>query len=222
MKGLLITFEGIDGVGKTTQIQMCADWLHTWNLSVVVTREPGGTDLGYKIRELFLDKSLPTCNKAELMLLMADRAQHIEEFIKPQLETGAIVLCDRFTDSTLAYQGSSQGVEQRFLQEYIRGLNHFVTEGLQPDLTIWLDADVELCEQRRQARGTNDRIEGNDREFHQRVRIGYAQLADAFPKRIRVINADDTPEEVHRSIRWVMYDLITKYVHDLHGGTKSC
>jgi dTMP kinase len=212
MSGKLIVFEGVEGSGKTTQLRRCSEWLQTsgigsefgaiaQEISVVVTREPGGTSLGLGLRKLLLEAdSSPIQDRAELLLYAADRAQHVEEFLKRQLEKGAIILCDRYTDSTIAYQGYGRGLDLKLIQQ----LNQIATDGLESNLTLWLDVDVELGLNRARQRGTADRIEQADLEFHKRVQQGFAALAASCPQRIVRIDASKSEEEVHLAIQEIL------------------
>jgi dTMP kinase len=201
MSGKLIVFEGGEGAGKTTQIHQAADWLQGLcgkDRSVVVTREPGGTKLGREIRQLLLENSHhQISNRTELLLYGADRAQHVESKILPHLDRGDIVLCDRFTDSTIAYQGYGRG----FDRSEIDTVNRLATGGLQSDLTFWLDLDVEIGLQRVLSRGTPDRMELANLDFHRRVRQGYQELANSYPNRIVRIDADRSEAAVQMEIR---------------------
>ena len=203
MKGKFIVFEGVEGAGKTTQIQQTATWLQSYygkERSVVTTREPGGTELGRRIRQLLLDDlDFTVDNRTELLLYAADRAQHIESVIKPQLECGSIVLCDRFTDSTIAYQGYGRG----FDLQTIESVNTLATGGLNSDLTIWLDLDVSIGLQRALERGEPDKMERSTLEFHQRVQQGYQELANRYPDRIVRIDADRPIEFIQAEIQSV-------------------
>jgi dTMP kinase len=204
MKGKFIVFEGVEGSGKTTQIQLTAAWLqrsYGKARSVVTTREPGGTDLGQQIRQLLLnDTKIQVENRAELLLYAADRAQHIETVILPQLELGNIVLCDRFTDSTIAYQGYGRG----FDLAQIDRVNQLATDGLQSDLTIWLDLDVSIGLARAARRGEPDRMERANIDFHQRVQWGYQELANSYPERIVRIAADRAESVVQAEIQTIL------------------
>jgi dTMP kinase len=212
MHGLLIVFEGVEGSGKTTQMQRGLDWLQGSGLSscigegsektpVVVTREPGGTLLGVSLRQLLLEgHSLTIQDRTELLMYAADRAQHVEEFLKPQLASGAIVLCDRYTDSTVAYQGYGRGLDLNLIQQ----LNQIATDGLESNLTLWLDIEVETGLKRARQRGIADRIEQADLEFHRRVQQGFVQLAQLYPERIVRIDASKSEEEVHLAIQEIL------------------
>ncbi|AFZ44390.1 thymidylate kinase [Halothece sp. PCC 7418] len=202
MKGQFIVFEGIEGGGKTSQIEQTREWLQKGGLGkpldVIQTREPGGTELGQKLRSLLLnDHSLHIDDRSELLLYAADRAQHVNQFLKPQLKEGKIILCDRFIDSTTAYQGYGRGLDL----DLIRQLNAIASDGLESDLTLWLDVEVETGLQRVQERGKRDRVEESDLAFHQRVREGYTALAEQFPQRIIPINANESPQQVQAAIQ---------------------
>lgn len=199
MSGKLIVFEGVEGCGKTTQLQRCHQWLTSFNS--VVTREPGGTQLGLKLRQLLLSADHGIIHdSAELLLYAADRAQHVEEVLMPQLRNGAIILSDRYTDSTVAYQGYGRGLSLSLINQ----LNLIATGGLESDLTLWLDVDVEVGLERTKNRGKLDRIEQADLEFHVRVQQGYAQLAKACPQRIARVDANLDEESVNKQIQEIV------------------
>jgi dTMP kinase len=207
MSGKFIVFEGVEGAGKTTQIQKTADWLQNLNgkhQSVFITREPGGTELGRQIRQLLLnDPNSWVGNRTELLLYGADRAQHVESFIRPHLDRGDIVLCDRFTDSTIAYQGYGRG----FDRSEIDRVNQVATGGLQSDLTFWLDLDVTIGLERVLLRGKPDRMELATLDFHQRVRQGYQELANVYPNRIVRIDANQSESFVQKEIQAILLQL---------------
>jgi len=170
--GVFVVFEGVEGSGKTTQIDRLEAWLRdNQDAPVIRTREPGGTELGQQVRALLLDAKNrePIADRAELLLFAADRAQHVERFIRPQLAAGAIVLCDRFTASTIAYQGYARGLDL----ETIDRLNAIATAGLAPDLTVWLDLDPAVGLDRARDRGEVNRLDRESLAFHERVRAGY-------------------------------------------------
>jgi len=199
-QGKFITIEGSEGVGKTTQIAALRDALQERGLEVIVTREPGGTPRAERIRELLLtptDEPMPmTC---ELLLMFAARATHIENLIRPALERGAWVVCDRFTDATYAYQGEGRGVRR----EEIANLERFVQAELRPDLTLLLDAPIEIGAARAAARdgeGKRDRFEQERQDFFERVRSAYLERARAQPGRFAVIDATADRESVQQAI----------------------
>lgn len=192
-KGVLITFEGGEGAGKSTLMQKVYDFLRERYENVVKTRAPGGTKVGEQIRELLLHKDeLALYNRAELLLFLADRAQHVHEVLRPALERNCIILCDRFHDSTLAYQGVARG----FGEEVVKDLCLFAAENLQSDLTIYLDIDPKIGLERIKAnRPLQDRMEAEHIEFHQKLRNGYQKIAKEEPERFKTIDAK-APVEV--------------------------
>jgi dTMP kinase len=201
MNGKLIVFEGVEGCGKTTQMQLCFQWLESLNISVVLTREPGGTELGKDLRGLLLSKS---ANKSiseitEILLYAADRAQHIEEELKPNLAMGKYILCDRYTDSTIAYQGYGRGLDMSL----INNLNQIATGGLTSDITIWLDVDVEVGLWRKRGQAL-DRIEQETMDFHRRVQWGYTELAVSYPSRIVRVDGSASQEVVQQNIQNIL------------------
>ena len=202
MNGKLIVFEGVEGCGKTTQIQLCSQWLESLNISVVLTREPGGTELGKDLRRLLLEKSpnKPVGEVTELLLYAADRAQHIEEELKPNLATGKYILCDRYTDSTISYQGYGRGLNMSIINQ----LNQISTGGLESDLTIWLDVDVEVGLSRKRGQATLDRIEQETIAFHRRVQQGYTELAGSYPSRIMRVDGTSSQDIVQKSIQEIL------------------
>lgn len=198
-KGLFFTFEGIDGAGKSTQLKFFQDWLKEQGLDVLIVREPGGTVIGEKIREVLLNKKnggmVPM---TELLLFEAARAQITEEVIKPSLALGKVVICDRFYDSTYAYQGYARDMGS----ETVTYLNNLATAGLSPDMTFVLDIDVDFALERRVGRGeAADRMEALGIAFQKEVRKGYLEAAGKEPERIKVVDASGTPEEIFESIK---------------------
>lgn len=199
-----ITFEGVEGCGKTTQIRLLAEALNQSGKQVLLTREPGGCPISDKIRAILLDSlNSEMTPKAELLLYAAARAQHMDEVIIPALERGSIVLCDRFTDATLAYQGFGRNLDIKLISE----LNETATSGLKPDLTILIDCPVETGLQRAIARieagsASNcnhlreERFEKESVEFHQRVRDGYLRLAENSPDRFILVDGSKSVEEI--------------------------
>lgn len=207
MKGKFITFEGADGGGKSTQVQMAAAWLQQRGYEVVTTREPGGTVLAEKVRELVLDPNLPLNSTSQSLLYLAARSEHVEKVIRPALETGKIVLCDRFSDSTLVYQGLSLGKELAELT-VLQQLCSFATAGLEPDLTLVLDGRPEKLAKRRELRGVTDRYEQQGLAFQHRLRDGFLTLAKAEPARIKVLNAEGSTEEVAEAVQKALAKLL--------------
>jgi dTMP kinase len=198
---MFITIEGPDGSGKTTQVVPLSEYLIQSGYQVLITREPGGTAIGDQIRRVLSDlKNTGMHPRSETLLFLAARAQLVEEVIKPHLEKGYIVLCDRYADSTMAYQGYGHQYE---IQQ-IRSLISFATGGLNPDLTILLDLDVQTG-LKRKARGNEwNRLDAYSLEFHERVRQGYAALVEAEPDRWVVIDADQPADRIQEMIRKVV------------------
>jgi dTMP kinase len=206
MSGKFIVFEGVEGAGKTTQLRQTAEWLHSYSSeqAIIITREPGGTELGQKIRQLLLeDLASEIGDRTELLLYAADRAQHVEAVIRPQLDRGNLVLCDRFTDSTVAYQGYGRGFDRSEIDQ----INQLATGGLQSDLTIWLDLDVEIGLGRVALRGQPDRMEQANLDFHKRVRQGYQELANTYPNRIVRIDANQSELIIQAEIQAILKQL---------------
>lgn len=184
-KGLFLTLEGPDGGGKTTQAEKIAQWFRLYGRIAVVTREPGGTEAAENIRELALDPALSISPKTEALLQLAARADHVDQLIRPSLKEGKVVICDRFSDSTLVYQGMIGGIDV----DELRQLGNFATGNLTPDLTILLDGDPEQLLRRRQDRGVVDKFELAGLAFQKKVREGYLTLAKAEPDRFLVVDA---------------------------------
>lgn len=196
MSGLFITLEGGDGAGKTTQSELLAGWLEERGREVVRTREPGGTTLGVELRRLLLHGGAVN-PRAEALLYAADRAQHIATIVRPALERDAVVVQDRYIDSSLAYQGAGRVLEL----EDVRRISKWATEGLLPQLTVLLDITPEDAAARRVARGGSaDRLESEESEFHQKVRDGFRALAKEDPHRYLVVDATRPADELHAQI----------------------
>jgi len=201
MAGMFITLEGIEGSGKTTQAAILADALRSRGCRVTVTREPGGTQAGVLIRRIFLDKTIALEASTELLLVLADRAQHVSEKLRPALADGQIVISDRYYDSTVAYQGFGRGFDLKLLGE----LNRLATGGIRPDLTVVLDCSAEtgLVRTRVRAAGINrepDRFESEQIEFHQRVRDGFRTIAREEPERVVLLDSTRAVSEVSADI----------------------
>ncbi|MFP4135086.1 MAG: dTMP kinase [Halothece sp.] len=202
MKGQFIVFEGLEGGGKSSQMAQTAQWLLQGGLGkpveVLQTREPGGTELGQKLRSLLLSDHYFHLNyRSELLLYAADRAQHVNQVLKPELEQGKIILCDRYIHSTTAYQGYGRGLDLNLIQQ----LNAIASDGLESDLTLWLDVAIETGLERVKKRGKRDRLEKADLAFHQRVRQGYEDLATQFPQQIFRIDANQSEQQVQSQIQ---------------------
>lgn len=205
MRGVFITVEGVEGAGKSTQVDRVARWLEEHGHVVVRTREPGGTKLAEKIREILLDKHNSSLSgQAELLLMFAARSQHLAEKIRPALERGECILCDRFTDATWAYQGGGRGLPR----SDIAALERLVHESLQPDLTLLLDLPVKMGLSRASKRSESDRFERESLEFFERVRQVYLERAEAHPGRFAVIDASGDVESVWSQIRHVLVERI--------------
>ncbi len=201
-RGLFITFEGADGCGKTTQLELLKKYLDKLNIKNILTREPGATELGVELRKILLHYDKPVSDVAESFLYLADRAQHVQFEIKPALEKGYVVLCDRYIDSTVSYQGFSRGQDIDTLNK----LNEIATSKLKPDLTIVFDIDSEIAQKR--LGNVKDRLEKEGIEFHKKLRYGYLELAKKEPERIKVINADDTIENIQKKVIDIVKDYI--------------
>jgi dTMP kinase len=207
---LFITFEGLDGSGKTTQIQLLAAYLREQGYSVLQTREPGGTDIGNQIREvLHALKNEGMHPRTELLLYTASRAQLVAEVIRPRLAAGEIILSDRYIDSTLAYQGYGRGLDLNTLRQIL----DFATEGLKPDVTVYLDISAEGGLERRQKAASQgeewNRLDALALEFHQRVHAGYKTLIQADPQRWLVVEAKGDIDDIQQRIRARLSPLLT-------------
>lgn len=195
-----ITFEGIDGSGKSTQLRLLANHLIERKLPVVTTREPGGTPLGNQLRHVLLDVHEEVDPLAELLLYAADRAQHVRSLIRPQLQAGQIILSDRYADATVAYQGAGRGLSSKLISQVIE----FATEGLQPGLTLLFDLAVTDARarttQRMRSEPEPDRLDRESEEFQTRVRDEYLKIAALEPQRVRIIDAIWSPQETHARV----------------------
>jgi dTMP kinase len=211
-RGFFITFEGILGSGKSTQISHLDKFLQEMGYRTVVTREPGGTPLSEAIR-----KTLLYCDEFEMdvltefLLFSAARAEHVKEVIKPAVEKGKIVLCDRFADSSRAYQGYGKGVSH----DLIEGVTDRAIQGIAPDLTILFDLSVEEGIRRKIGEKDIDRLDKHDSEFHRRIREGYLKMCQADPGRWQLVNAERTPDEIKKSIR----DLVLEFLNNKKSGS---
>jgi len=195
---LFITIEGPEGGGKTSHIQPLAKWLKSLGFNICVAREPGGTSIGDQIRAIVVNlKNKEIHSRTEILLFQASRAQLVEQVIKPHLDAGEIVICDRYAHSTLAYQGYGQGTDLKELRRLI----HFATDGVTPDLTILLDIDVEDGLKRKTQNSEWNRMDAKTVEFHQRVRAGYLEMVENEPQRWVVVDAGGAWNDVQKELR---------------------
>lgn len=216
---LLISFEGIDGSGKSTQAKLLEEHLQAQEYSTLLVREPGGTELSEKVRSILLDQHVNVRPMAELLLFSAARAQLVEERIRPALEEGRIVICDRFYDSTTAYQGTGRGVAD---PDWLGSLHRRVTGGLVPDRTFLVEVDVETARARREdLSGEGDRMEAEDRHFYQRVADAYATLAEEQEDRFVRLDGSRSIEDLHASVRAEVDRLLKEGGTPVFGGGSS-
>jgi len=208
LRGQFITFEGIDGSGKSTQLRMLAGELRQRSVDVITTREPGGTPLGRRLREAFLETEETVAPIAELLLFAADRAQHVEFLVKPALGEGRVVISDRFADATFAYQGAGRGFPEATVNQIIE----LATGGMKPDLTLFFDISVENALKRMRSRSeTGERINRMDVEtadFYTNVRSAYLAIAEREPMRFRIIDANGSVAEIQAAV----VEIITKFL----------
>ena len=206
MTGRFITFEGGDGSGKTTQIALLHSWLETRGHTVVLTREPGGTELGVELRNIVMHRTEFISPRAEALLYAADRSHHIATLVRPALERGDIVLQDRYLDSSVAYQGAGRVLDPM----EVRDLSLWATEGLMPDLTVLIDVPASVAKARQaQHERAFDRLEAEGEDFHTRVRESYLELAAAEPQRFLVVDGEKSIEEIHQLIVTRVSDLVS-------------
>lgn len=201
-RGYFITFEGADGCGKTTQSELVKKYLEEKGFDVIWTREPGSKGLGQKIRELLLHYDGEVAPMCEAFLFLADRAQNIEQNIKPAVSEGKIILCDRHTDSTIAYQGYGRGKDI----EQLHYLNNLATDTMKPDITFVYDVSTEVAETR--VGSEKDRMESAGIEFHKKVRQGYLKIAQSDPSRVKVINANNSIEQVFEDTKKILDEIL--------------
>ncbi len=206
MRGKFITFEGIDGSGKSTQLKLLVDMLRSKGTDVVATCEPGGTDLGRELRRVFLESGECVVPRAELLLFAADRSQHVELLIKPSLDAGKVVISDRYADATLAYQGAGRGFPEKLVREII----DVATEGLKPDMTLFFDlpADKAIGRMDRRRGSQTNRMDAEGEVFYTRVRAAYLAIAAAEPERFRTIDADRPIGAIHADVRAHVEELL--------------
>jgi dTMP kinase len=203
---VFITFEGIDGVGKSTQIALAENYLTSLGHDVLVTFEPGGTDLGHEIRQLLLHRKGGVAPRSEALLYAADRAHHVATKIRPALESGRIVISDRYLDSSVAYQGAGR----KLAADEVRNISVWAVDGLLPDLTVLLDLEAGLAARRRENTGQEpDRLELEKQDFFEAVRSEYLKLASAEPTRFLVVSAAGTPEEIFTQVQAKLDELLS-------------
>jgi dTMP kinase len=213
VSGTFITFEGIDGSGKSTQLRMLADFLVPAGCNVLLTREPGGTPVGNRLRAALLDAHEEVDPLTELLVFAADRAQHVRRVLRPALAAGRVVFSDRYADATAAYQGAGRGFSPELIAEIIQ----LATEGLKPDLTVLFDLSIEDSTARTQRRGNGaqrgDRLDAENDDFHARVRAAYLQLAQAEPERIKIVNTNQPPEMTHERVKEIVIPFLAARGH---------
>ena len=217
MPGTFITFEGIDGSGKSTQLRLLDKFLRTHGCNAVLTREPGGTRLGLRLRAALLDALEEVDPLTELLVFAADRAQHVRRILVPALDAAAVVISDRYADATVAYQGAGRG----FPPELISQIVQLATGGLKPDLTLLFDVSIEESTTRTTRRstsknaagGTRDRLDIEHAEFHARVRHAYLQIAEAEPERVKVIDTSGPVERTQERVKQVIVPFLRERGH---------
>lgn len=210
MSGIFISFEGIDGSGKSTQMRLLASHLGSQGHDVVTTREPGGTPLGLRLRAALLDALEHVDPLTELLVFAADRAQHVRTLLRPALESGKVVLTDRYADATVAYQGAGRGFPKELIAEVVE----LATEGLKPDLTLLFELTVaegsERTKKRSDDRQEIDRLDAEDVAFHTRVRDAYLEIARNEPERVKIIPTNGSVEETHARVIEIVGDFLKK------------
>lgn len=221
MPGTFITFEGIDGSGKSTQLKLLNSFLRAHGCEAVVTREPGGTTLGLRLREVLLDAMEEVDPLTELLVFSADRAQHVRRKLIPALESGAVVISDRYADATVAYQGAGRG----FPPDLISQIVQLATGGLKPDLTLLFDVSIDESTSRTTrrstsknaaARGARDRLDIENAEFHARVRDAYLSIAEAEPERVKVIDTSGPVDRTHEHVKQIIVPFLRAQGHLLN------
>lgn len=207
MSGVFITFEGVEGGGKTTNIKLVGEELKANNIDFILTREPGGTDVSEAIRSVLLSKELPSMHEdTELLLMFAARAEHLQKKILPALKNGTWVLCDRFTDASYAYQGGGRGISM----ERISALETWVQGACRPDYTFLFDIDVKIGLGRAKSRGEMDRFEQEHIVFFNRIRAKYLEMASKYNDRYRIINAGNELAHVQDQVKGILADIIVR------------
>ena len=213
MPGTFITFEGIDGSGKSTQLRLLANFLASKNCDVLLTREPGGTPVGNRLRAALLDAHEEVDPLAELLVFAADRAQHVRRVLRPALEAGRVVFSDRYADATAAYQGAGRGFPANLIAEII----DLATEGLQPDLTVLFDLSIDESNWRTRRRSDSkrksDRLDGETADFHARVRDEYLRIAHGDPQRVKVVETNRPVEDTHERVKEIVVPFLISRGH---------
>lgn len=213
MSGTFISFEGIDGSGKSTQLRLLAKYLEEAGCEVVLTREPGGTPVGIRLRGALLDAHEEVDPLTELLVFAADRAQHVRRVLRPAIEAGKVIFSDRYADATVAYQGAGRGFSPELIAEII-GL---ATEGLKPDLTVLFDLSVEESTARTSRRSDGkhkgDRLDAESSDFHVRVRDAYLELARAEPERVKIVETNRPAEETHKRVKEIIVPFLKSRGH---------
>ena len=217
MPGTFITFEGIDGSGKSTQLRLLEKFLRANRYTPLVTREPGGTPVGLRLRAALLDATEEVDPLTELLVFAADRAQHVRRVIRPALADGQIVISDRYADATVAYQGAGRGFPPELISEIVQ----LATEGLKPDLTVLFDLGIEESTTRTTRRSTGksshksgrDRLDIEDAEFHARVRDAYLQIARAEPERVKLVDSSGPVEVTHECVKEIVVAFLRSVGH---------
>ena len=206
MSGTFITFEGIDGSGKSTQLRLVSNYLKEQGADLLVTREPGGTTIGLRLRAALLDANEEVDPLTELLVFAADRAQHVRRVLRPALENGQIVISDRYADATVAYQGAGRGFNPELVSEIVR----LATEGLKPELTLLFDVTVAESTTRttRRSNARRDRLDIERSDFHQRVRDAYLEIAAAEPERVKVIDSSGPVEITQERVRSILISFL--------------
>lgn len=215
MAGTFITFEGIDGSGKSTHLRLLAHFLETNGIDALITREPGGTPVGNRLRAALLDVQEEVDPLTELLVFAADRAQHVRRVLRPAIEAGRVIISDRYADATAAYQGAGRG----FSSELIREIIELATEGLKPDLTLLFDLSVAesntRTRRRSDGRNAGDRLDGEPEDFHTRVRDAYLRLAAVEPARVKVIETNRSVEKTQDDVRGIIVPFLATRGHAL-------
>jgi dTMP kinase len=213
VSGTFITFEGIDGSGKSTQLRLLANYLKEAGCEVVLTREPGGTPVGIRLRGALLDAHEEVDPLTELLVFAADRAQHVRRVLRPAIKAGQVIISDRYADATVAYQGAGRGFSPQLIDEIVQ----LATEGLKPDLTVLFDLSVEesIARTSRRANGKHkgDRLDAEASDFHVRVRNAYLDLARAEPERVKIVKTNRPAEETHKHVKDIVVPFLKSRGH---------